>query len=153
MEKGMKIMEKFSLDKSKKVFPVILMVIGIAVMAVQLITRLNLIGLVSLIYCCVMSAVIFLSLIIKKKVYLPMIIGYGFGFLGLFLFHVIWGADAGFGAFCTGLAGWSTVDNPLFAGEGSILTRIAGNLILGLPAIASLLGLVFVAKKKWNIIW
>ena len=141
-------MEKFSLDKSKKVFPVILMVIGIAVMAVQLITRLNLIGLVSLIYCCVMSAVIFLSLIIKKKVYLPMIIGYGFGFLGLFLFHVIWGADAGFGAFCTGLAGWSTVDNPLFAGEGSILTRFLGNLLLGLPAIASLLALFFVAKKK-----
>ncbi len=141
---------KISLDKSKKVFPIILMVIGIAVMAVQLITRLNLIGLVSLIYCCVMSAVIFLSLIIKKKVYLPMILGYAFGFAGLYLFHVIWGADAGFGAFCSGLAGWSTVDNPLFAGEGSILTRIAGNFILGLPAIASLLGLYFVAKKNCN---
>ena len=59
MEKGMKIMEnKFSLDKSKKVFPIILMVVGIAVMVLQLVTRLNLIGLVSLIYCCVMSAVI-----------------------------------------------------------------------------------------------
>ena len=141
---------KISLDKSKKVFPIILMVIGIAVMVVQLITRLNLIGLVSLIYCCVMSAVIFLSLIIKKKVYLPMLLGYGFGFLGLYLFHVIWGADAGFGAFCSGLAGWSTVDNPLFAGEGSILTRILGNLVLGLPAIASLLGLFLASKKSFK---
>ncbi len=139
---------KISLDKSKKIFPIILMVIGIAVMAVQLITRLNLIGLVSLIYCCAMSAVIFLSLIIKKKVYAPMIYGYAFAGIGLFIFHVVWGADAGFGAFCSGLAGWSTVDNTLFAGEGNILTRILGNLLLSLPAIASLLGLYFVAKKS-----
>ncbi|MBQ7296563.1 MAG: sulfatase-like hydrolase/transferase [Clostridia bacterium] len=138
---------KFSLDKSKKVFPIILMVIGIGVMAAQLITRLNIVALVGLIYCCVMSAVIFLSLIIKKKVYAPMIYGYAFAFIGLFLFHVIWGADAGFGAFSTGYTGWSTVDNPLFAGEGSVFTRILGNLLLGLPAIASLLAIFFVAKK------
>ena len=141
---------KFSLDKSKKVFPIILMVIGIIVMAVQLITRLNLVALVSLIYCCVMSAVIFLSLIIKKKVYAPMIYGYAFAGLGLLLFHIIWGADAGFGAFSTGLTGWSSDENSLFAGEGSIFTRILGNLLLSLPAIASLLGLFFVAKKSFN---
>ena len=141
---------KFSMDKSKKVFPIILMVIGILVMAVQLITRLNLIGLVSLIYCCVMSAVILLSLIIKKKVYAPMLYGYAFAGIGLFLFHVIWGADAGFGAFSTGLTGWSSVENSLFAGEGSVLTRILGNLLLSLPAITSLLGLFFVAKKSFS---
>ena len=141
---------KISLDKSKKVFPIILMVIGLGIMVAQLATRQNLVGLVSLLYCCIMSAVMFLSLVIKKKVYLPMVLGYAFSFIGLYLFHVIWGADAGFGAFCSGLAGWSSVENPLFAGEGSILTRIAGNLILGLPAIASLLGLVFVAKKNCN---
>ena len=141
---------KISLDKSKKIFPIILMVVGIAVMVLQLVTRLNLIGLVSLIYCCVMSAVIFLSLIIKKKVYMPMVLGYAFGFIGLYLFHVIWGADAGFGAFCSGLAGWSTTDNALFAGEGSIFTRLLGNLLLGSPAIASLAGLYFVAKKNCN---
>ena len=141
---------KISLDKSKKVFPVILMVIGLGIMVAQLATRQNIVGLVSLLYCCIMSAIMFLSLIIKKKVYLPMVLGYGFSFIGLFLFHVIWGADAGFGAFCSGLAGWSTVENSLFAGEGSILTRLLGNLLLGLPAIASLLGLCFVAKKNCN---
>ena len=139
---------KFSLDKSKKVFPIILMVIGLGIMVAQLATRQNLVGLVSLLYCCIMSAVILLSLIIKKKVYLPMMLGYAFSFIGLYLFHVIWGADAGFGAFCSGLAGWSSAENPLFTGEGSILTRLAGNFILGLPAIASFLGLFFVAKKK-----
>ena len=139
---------KFSLDKSKKVFPIILMVVGLGIMVAQLVTRQNIVGLVSLLYCCIMSAVILLSLIIKKKVYLPMVLGYAFSFIGLYLFHVIWGADAGFGAFCSGLAGWSSADNALFAGEGSILTRLAGNFLLGLPAIASLLGLFFVAKKN-----
>ena len=72
----MKIMEnKFSLDKSKKVFPIILMVVGLGIMVAQLATRQNLVGLVSLLYCCIMSAIILLSLIIKKKVYLPMVLG------------------------------------------------------------------------------
>ncbi|MEE1247089.1 MAG: hypothetical protein UHL70_07485, partial [Acutalibacteraceae bacterium] len=87
------------LDKSKKVFPIITLVIGIAIMLVQLITRQNLIAIVSAGYCIVMSAIIVLSLIIKKKVYLPMILGYAAAGFGTFLFHVIWGADAGFGAF------------------------------------------------------
>ena len=141
-------MKNISLDKSRKIFPMILMIIGLAVMAVQLGTRQNIVALASLIYCCVMSAVIFLSLIIKKKVYAHMVYGYAFVGLGLLIFHIIWGADAGFGAFCSGLTGWSSAENPLFAGEGSILTRLAGNLLLGLPAIASLLGLYFVAKKS-----
>ncbi len=141
---------KFSLDKSKKVFPIILMVIGILIMIVQLVSRLNLVGLVSLVYCCIMSAVILLSLIIKKKVYAPMIFGYAAASFGLILFHVIWGADAGFGAFSTGLAGWYTIENSLFAGEGSLFTRLLGNLLLSLPAIASLWGLFFVAKKSFN---
>ena len=81
---------KISLDKSKKVFPVILMVIGLGIMVAQLATRQNIVGLVSLLYCCIMSAIMFLSLIIKKKVYLPMVLGYGFSFIGLFLFHVIY---------------------------------------------------------------
>lgn len=138
---------KFSLDKSKKVFPIILMVIGIVIMAVQLITRLNLITLVSVLYCCIMSAIILISLIAKKKVYAPMIYGYAAASLGVVIFHVIWGADAGFGAFSTGLTGWSSVDNALFAGEGSILTRLLGNLLLIIPTAASLWGLFFVAKK------
>lgn len=138
---------KFSLDKSKKVFPIILMVIGIVIMAVQLITRLNLITLVSVLYCCIMSAIILISLIVKKKVYAPMVYGYAAASLGVVIFHVIWGADAGFGAFSTGLTGWSSVDNALFAGEGSILTRLLGNLLLIIPTAASLWGLFFVAKK------
>ncbi len=139
---------KFSLDKSKKVFPIILMVIGIGIMAAQLITRLNFVAVVGVAYCCILSAVILLSLIIKKKVYAPMIFGYAAVSFGILVFHIIWGADAGFGAFSSGLTGWSTADNPLFAGEGNFLTRLGGNLLLALPTIASLWGLFFVAKKN-----
>ena len=144
--------KKFSLDTSmKKIFPMILMVVGVVLGCVLLATRLNLINLVNLLYCCIMSAVILLSLIIKKKVYAPMLYGYAASGLAMIIFHVIFGADAGFGAFITdAAAGWMSSENALFSGEGSVLTRIAGNLLLALPAIISLGGLFLVAKKKCN---
>ncbi len=143
--------KKVSLDTSKKVFPIILMVIGIGVAAALLITRLNLVNLVCLLYCCIMSAIMFLSLIIKKKVYAPMVFGYAISAVGMIVFHVIWGADAGFGAFISdGAAGWLSSENSLFTGEGSFFTRLLGNILLALPAAISLWGLFFVAKKKCN---
>ncbi len=140
--------KKFSLDTSKKVLPVITMIIGLGLMIAQLVTRLNLVAVVGVAFCCIMSLLILLSLIFKKKVYGGMLLGYGFAFLGVNLFHIIWGADAGFGAFTSGLAGWSSVDNSLFAGAGSFWTRILGNLLLSLPVIISLVLLLLVAKKN-----
>lgn len=143
--------KKFSLDTSKKVFPIILMVVGIVLMAVQLITRLNLVNLVNLLYCCIMSAVILLSLIIKKKVYAPMIFGYAASSVGMIIFHTVFGADAGFGAFISDKAeGWASAANALFTGDGSLLTRLAGNILLALPAAISLWALFFVARKNCN---
>lgn len=142
--------KNIELDKSKKVFPIITLVIGIAIMLVQLITRQNLIAIVSAGYCIVMSAVIVLSLIIKKKIYLPMVLGYAAAGFGTFLFHVIWGADAGFGAFTSGKAGWSSAEHTLLSGEGSIFTRLLGNFILVLPAALALLGITLAAKKAFK---
>lgn len=141
---------KFSLDTSmKKVLPMLLAVIGVVLAAVLLITRLNLINLVCLLYCCIMSAVILLSLIIKKKVYAPMIFGYAFSAVGMIIYHIIWGADAGFGAFLSDkMNGWSSAANTLFSGDGSFLTRLGGNILLALPAAVCLWTLFFVAKKK-----
>ena len=140
--------KKFSLDTSKKAFPIILMVLGLGIMVAQFVTRLNLVAVVGVGYCCIMSAIIFLSLIIKKKVYAPMIFGFGFASLGEVLFHIIWGVDAGFGAITSGHTGWLSAENPLFAGEGSFILRVLGNLILILPVALTLWGLFFVAKKK-----
>ncbi len=139
---------KYSLDKSKKVFPMIMMIIGLGIMAAQLITRLNFVSVVAVAYCCIVSALIFISLIVKKKVYLPMLLGYGFAFLGVTVFHIVCGADAGFGAFTSGHTGWSTADNALFAGTGNFFTRLLGNILLSLPVIITFLALFFNAKKK-----
>lgn len=141
---------KFSLDTStKKAFPMLLAVVGIVLAAVLLITRLNLINLVCLLYCCIMSAVILLSLIIKKKVYAPMIFGYAASSVGMIIFHTVFGADAGFGAFLSDkVNGWSSSAHPLFSGDGSFFTRLGGNILLALPAAVCLWALFFVAKKK-----
>ncbi|MCM1363786.1 MAG: sulfatase-like hydrolase/transferase [Faecalibacterium sp.] len=142
--------KKIEVDFSKKVFPIITMIIGAVIMLVQLITRQNLVAVVSVGYCCIMSAVILLSLIIKKKVYFQMILGYALSSFGTVLFHVIWGADAGFGAFTSGKAGWSTVEHTLMAGEGNLFTRLAGNILLVLPTALALWGLFLIARKGFK---
>ncbi len=142
--------KQIELDTSKKVFPIITLVIGIAIMLVQLITRQNLINLVSVLYCCILSAVILLSLIIKKKVYLPMVLGYAFSLFGTVLFHVIFGADAGFGAMTSGKTGWASTEHTLMAGPGNIFTRLLGNILLILPIAVVLCGLCLAAKKAFK---
>ncbi len=142
--------KKFSLDTSlKKVFPMIIAAVGVAVALALLITRLNLVNLVNLLYCCIVSAVIFLSLVIKKKVYLPMVLGYAISSVAMIIFHIVWGADAGFGAFISDkAAGWSSTTHSLMSGDGSFFTRLGGNILLALPAAICLWGLFFLARKK-----
>lgn len=142
--------KKIELNNGKKIFPLILMFIGLALMLATWIIRLNIVAVVSVAYCCIISAVIVLSLIIKNKVYAPMIFGYAAASLGIVIYYVIWGADAGFGAFTSGLAGFSSAEHPWLTGEGNIFTRILGNLLLVLPSALSLWGLFFVAKKTFN---
>lgn len=142
--------KEIEFDKGKKIFPMVLMIIGIGLMLAQLITRLNFVAVLSIGYCCIVSAVVLLSLIIKKKVYLFMLLGYAFSFGGLTLFHIIFGADAGFGAFSTGLAGWSSKSNSLFAGEGNFILRLCGNLLLSLPVVISFALLFVFAKKSFK---
>ena len=139
--------KQLAFDSSKKVFPIITMVIGIAVFAAQLITRENFFAVVCIGYCCIVSALILLSLIIKKKVYLHMLLGYAFPLAALFIFHVVWGADAGFGAFSSVRAGWSSVEHTLASGSGNFFTRLGGNILLTLPIFISLAGLILSVKK------
>lgn len=138
------------LSDSKKVFPIITMIIGVGLFAAQLITRQNFVAVLCVGYCCIMSAVIFIGIVTKKKVYPPMIFGYAFSSLATVIFHIIWGADAGFGAFISGKAGWSSAEHPLLAGSGSFFTRLCGNLLLVLPTALALWGLFFVARKKFR---
>ncbi len=139
-----------TLDTGKKVFPLILMVIGIALALAMLIVRLNIVAVVCVAYNCILSVVVILALIIKKKVYAPIIIGYAAVCFGVVLYYIIWGADAGFGAFSSGLAGYSSEDHTLLQGTGSIWTRLLGNLLLILPCTICLWGLFFTAKHTFK---
>ena len=142
--------KNITLDTRKKVLPLIFMVAGIGLMLSLLILRLNIVAVVCVGFNCILSAVIALSLIIKKKVYAPMVLGYAAASLGVVLYYIIFGADAGFGAFTSGLAGFSSADHPLFTGDGNFFTRLLGNLLLVLPSALSLWGLFFVAKKTFT---
>ncbi len=142
--------KEIQLDFGKKVFPLIIMGLGVALAIAMLVTRLNFTAVVCVAFNCILSAVIALSLIIKKKVYAPMVFSYAAVSVGIVIYFIIWGADAGFGAFTTGMNGYSSVDNPLFTGEGNFLTRLLGNLIIVAPNAISLWALFFVTKKTFK---
>ncbi|MCQ2485055.1 MAG: sulfatase-like hydrolase/transferase [Clostridia bacterium] len=136
-----------SFDKTKKVFPLITGVIGLVIFVSIFILRLNLAAVVAVGYMCIVSALILLGIIIKKKLYLWNLIGYGASGLGIILYYIIFGADAGFGAFTSGLAGWKSSEHPLFAHSGNIITRIGGNILLTLPWLVAFVLLILLTVK------
>ena len=78
--------KKITLDTGKKVFPLIVMVIGLALMLAMWIVRLNMVAIVSVGYCCIVSAIVLLGLICKKKVYAPIIYGYAAACIGVIVY-------------------------------------------------------------------
>ncbi len=142
--------KEIKLDLGKKIFPLIIMVIGVALAIAMLVTRINMTAVVCVGFNCILSAIITLSLIIKKKVYAPMVFAYAAASLGVVLYFVIWGADAGFGAFTSGLVGYASQDNSLFTGEGNLFTRLLGNILIVAPNAVSLWALFFVTKKTFK---
>ena len=106
--------KEIQLDFGKKIFPLIIMGLGVALCIAMLVTRLNMTAVVCVAFNCILAALITLSLIIKKKVYAPMVFSYAAVSLGVVLYFVIWGADAGFGAFSTGMNGYASYDFELF---------------------------------------
>ena len=81
---------KIELDTGKKVFPIIMMVIGLGLMLSLWILRLNIVAVVCVAFMCIMAAVITLSLIIKNKVYAPMVFSYAAAAFGIAVYFVIW---------------------------------------------------------------
>ena len=142
--------KEIQLDFGKKIFPLIIMGLGVALAIAMLVTRLNFTAVVCVAFNCILSALIALSLIIKKKVYAPMVFSYAAVSVGIVIYYIIWGADAGFGAFTTGMNGFASYDYELFTGEGNFLTRLLGNLIIVAPNAISLWALFFVTKKSFK---
>lgn len=138
---------KTKTDYSPKVFPLIIFVLGLVMMLAQWITGVNFTMVVGLVYCCVVALFIALGVIFKKKLYVFMVGGYGAAFFGMVTYLIHKGADAGFGAFSSGLAGFKTTDHPLLTGEGTVFTRLLGNFLLALPIIISIVLLVVFTVK------
>ncbi len=138
--------KKIEFDKGK-VFPKIIGCVGIILAITLLALRLNIVAIVNVAYMCIVSALIAIGVIFKKKLYKWFCVGYSVPALGIYLYFLIFGADAGFGAFSTGKTGWKSTENLLFSGEGSFLTRLAGGFLLLLPCIIAITLLIIVAKK------
>ncbi len=134
-------------EKALKPFPLIIAILGVGLALALNIARLNLLAVVNVGFMCIVSACIFIGVIFLKKLYKWFLVGYGAPALGIYIYFLIWGADAGFGAFSSGKAGWTSIDNPLFAGEGNFLTRFAGGIILLLPCIIAFAILLICVKK------
>lgn len=139
--------KKIEFDSEKKVFPIIVSVIGTALMLAMWITRLNMTAVVCVGFCCIVSALIVIGMFFKCRLYLGFLIGYGAALFGVITYYIIFGADAGFGAFSSGLAGFSSAEHPWLTGEGNFFTRLLGNLLLALPSIAVIVGVVLSVIK------
>lgn len=135
-------------DGSKKKAPMLTALAGILIMLAQWIAGLNTVTLVGVVYMCVTAALILLSVLIKKRVYVWYMIGYMCVSFGIFTFYVIAGADAGWGGFLSADAGFASADHALWQGEGSALTRFAGNALILSPTFVLLVAIYAVAASK-----
>ncbi|MEG1535726.1 MAG: sulfatase-like hydrolase/transferase [Clostridia bacterium] len=136
-----------SLDKSPKVIPMIVMVLGMTIMLCQWVIGLNIVALVGAMYMCITSAIILIGLISKKKLYLWYFIGYVAVSFGIAMFFIVNGADAGWGAITSGQTGFDTATHGLWQGEGNFGTRLLGNIIICSPSFVVLLGLYLIVDK------
>lgn len=139
-------------DKSKKLFPIIIMAVGIVLAIALQIMRINIAALANVLWMCIVSALILLGIFIFKKLYVWNFITYAINALSLLLYSAIWGADAGFGAFMSGKAGWSSVEHALTSGadNANFFIRLGGNLILLAPCIIMFVALLLVGKKSFE---
>lgn len=142
--------KNIELDAGKKIFPIAVMLIGIGLMIALLILQLNIVAVVSVAFMCICAALIVLGLIIKNKVYAHFVFAYAAAGIGIAAYYTLFGADAGFGAFTSGLAGFSSAEHPLLTGEGNFFTRLLGNFLLISPTAVALWGLFFIARKTFK---
>lgn len=137
----------FEFDRSAKVFPVAVFIAGAVMLAATWVFRLNMVAVVSMGYCAVVSLIILVSLVSKKRLYAWLLGGYGASLFGVVSYFIVFGADAGFGGFTTGLAGFKTTEHALLSESGSFFTRLGGNLLLVLPCVIIVAALILAVKK------
>ncbi len=109
--------------------------------------RLNMVAVINVAFMMICTLIIIFNLIASKKLNAKLLWAYSIPGISVSFYYIIFGADAGFGAFSNCLAGWKSAENILFAGEGNIGLRILGNILLILPC-ALIVSALFLLMKK-----
>ncbi len=122
-------------------------VMSVAVAAALFILRVNMMAVLNVVFMCVTTVFIIIGLISSKKLYPQFLAAYAISAAAVTLYYIIFGADAGFGAFSNCLAGWKSAEHTLFASAGNVGLRILGNILLIAPS-AIILGALFALSKK-----
>ncbi len=131
------------LDKFSKA----LNIVAILLMLTQWIAGLNIITLINLVFLCVVSLLIFLQIVFKKKFNIYMLSAYLIPVFAIASFYIVAGADAGWGALSTGKEGFVNIDNLLWQGEGNFFTRLIGNILIILPCTTMIVLLAVLIKR------
>ena len=140
-------MNSVKLDKSIKTIPVAVAAVAFILMLLQWIIGLNIMSLINVIGLLILTAVILLGVVVKKRLYFWYVLAYIFMAFAVVSFYTVAGADAGWGAITSGASGFSSASNSLWTGEGNFGTRLAGNVVLILPSALVLWAIVYVGGK------
>lgn len=123
-------------------------IISMLLIIALLYKRTNMFAVVNVGFMCICTVLVILSLIISKKPSKNVLAAYATSGFAVSMYYVVYGADAGFGAFSNCLAGWKSAEHALFAGAGNLGLRFLGNLLLILPSAVICAALFFLASKK-----
>lgn len=132
----------------KQVFSFLPNIISMLLIIALLYTRTNMFAVVNVGFMCICTVLVIISFIISKKPSKNVLAAYATSGFAVTMYYVVYGADAGFGAFSNCLAGWKSAENTLFAGAGNIGLRFLGNLLLILPSAVICALLFILATKK-----
>ncbi len=136
------------MKKLKKIFSFLPVIVAAALLLALFIARLNLVAVINVAFMCICTVLLIICLITSKKLSKKVLAAYGISAGAVTLYYIIFGADAGFGAFSNCLAGWKSAEHTLFSGAGNFGLRILGNLMLIAPTAIIFGALCFLATKE-----
>lgn len=136
------------MKKAKNILSFLPTIIAMILVIALFSQRTNMFAVINVGYMCICSALLLVILIVKKKLSEVVLASYACSAVSVTLYYTVYGADAGFGAFSSCLAGWSSATNELFAGEGNMGLRFFGNLLLIAPSAIVMVSLLLLARKK-----
>lgn len=137
-------------SKFKELLSYIPVAVSVVFAVLLFVLRLNKFAVVNVGFMCIASVLVLISFIVSKKLSKKLLLSYSVCAAAVSLYYIIFGADSGFGALSSCLAGWKSSENALFAGDKGVLWRILGNAVLILPCLIIAVLLLVTAKKNFK---